>query len=156
MIHEEVIDLLRKNGISFQVHEHPPVVSIEEATVRAPHLLEGLLKTVVFKVKDAFWVLAAVRCHDRIDYRKLADALEINRKQLRSLSPEEVEQALGFEIGGVGPIPVNDKVRVIFDSHLETATMVRFGSGSNTRTIELDFKDLLRVSRGKLFPIVRT
>lgn len=156
MIYEEVIELLRRNGVPFQVHEHPPVVSIEEATVRASHLLEGLLKTVVFKVKDAFWVLAAVRCQDRIDYRRLADALQINRKQLRSLSPEDVEKALGFEIGGVGPIPLNDNVKVIFDSHLETAAMVRFGSGSNTRTIELDFKDLLRVSGGKLFPIVRT
>ena len=155
MIYEEVIDLLRRSGVPFLIHEHPPVVSIEEAAVRASHLLEGLLKTVVFKVKDAFWVLAAVRCHDRIDYRRLADALEVNRKQLRSLSPEEVEQALGFEIGGVGPIPLNDNVKVIFDSHLETATRVRFGSGSNTRTIELDFKDLLRVSGGTLFPIVR-
>ncbi|MHC1742887.1 MAG: aminoacyl-tRNA deacylase [Syntrophobacteraceae bacterium] len=155
MIYEEVIDLLRESGVPFTVHEHPPVVSIEEATVWAPHLVEDLLKTVVFKVKDAYWVLAAVRCHDRIDYRRLADALEINRKQLRSLSPEEVEEALGFEIGGVGPIPVRGPVKIVFDSHLETLERVRFGSGRNTRTIELQFKDLLRVTRGIIFSIVK-
>lgn len=155
MVHEAIIALLEASGVPFEVHEHPPVVSIEEAGLRAPNLVEDLLKTIVFRVKDAVWVLAAVRCHDRIDYRRLAEALGVNRKQIRSLSPQEVEEQLGFEVGGVGPIPIRGDVRVIFDARLKETGRVRFGSGRNTRTIEMRFSDLLKVSRGALFPIAR-
>lgn len=156
MVYDKVIELLTESGAAFTVHEHRPVVSIAEAEEKAPHLVEDLLKTVVFKIRDDAWVLAAVRCHDRIDYRKLARALQVNRRQIRTLSPEEVERELGFEIGGVGPIPVREGVRIVFDLSLENAGRVRFGSGRNTRTIELEFTDLLRVTGGRIFPIVRT
>jgi len=155
MVYDEVLSLLKRNGVSYTIHEHPPVVSIAEAEVKALHLVPNLLKTVVFKIKDAFWVLAAVRCHDRIDYRGLAEAFQVNRRQVRSLSPREVEQELGFEIGGVGPIPLRDDIKVVFDSGLEGAGKVCFGSGRNTCTIELELKDLLRVTGGRVFPIVR-
>lgn len=155
MVDDVIIELLEKSGVRYEVHEHAPVVSIEEAQARAPHLVEDLLKTIVFRMKDAIWVLAVVRCHDRIDYRRLAEALGVNRRQVRSLSPLEVEEQLGFEVGGVGPIPVRNDVRVIFDARLEQACRVRFGGGRNTRTIEMMFSDLLKVTRGVLAPIAR-
>jgi Cys-tRNA(Pro)/Cys-tRNA(Cys) deacylase len=155
MVYEKVIELLTNGGVPFTIHEHRPVVSIAEAELKAPHLVEDLLKTVVFKIGDACWVLAAVWCRDRIDYRKLAEALHVNRRQIRSLSPVEVERDLGFEIGGVGPIPLTEQVRVVFDIKLESAGRVRFGSGKNTQTIELDFKDLVRVTGGLISSIAR-
>ncbi|NLI80931.1 MAG: YbaK/EbsC family protein [Deltaproteobacteria bacterium] len=154
-VYREVTNLLTGCAVNFTVHEHEPVVSIEEAERKAPSLVDGLLKTVVFRVKDSFWVLAAVRCHDRIDYRRLAAALGVNRRQIRSLSPAEVERDLGFAVGGVGPIPLRNNVRAVFDQHLSGAGRVRCGSGRNTHTLELDFQDLLRVTGGIVSPIVR-
>lgn len=154
-IYNEVVNFLESNGIDFRIHEHAAVRTIKDADEKAADLVENLLKTIAFRIKDSFWVLAAVRCRDRIDYRKLAAALGINRRQLFSLSPEEVEAELGYEVGGVGPIPLRSDVIAIFDSHLESAGTVRCGSGSNTRTLELSFADLLRATNGKMSPIVR-
>ncbi len=100
MAYEEILNFLREKDVPFKIHEHEPVVTISEAEVKAPGLIDGLLKTVAFRIKDSFWVLAAVRCRDRIDYRRLAAALGVNRRELRSLSPEEVLRDLGYEVEG--------------------------------------------------------
>ena len=155
MAYTRIIQLLTEQNVSFTVHEHDAVRTIEDAEEKAPHLVKNLIKTVAFRIKDACWVLAAVRCADRIDYRKLAKVLGVNRRQLRSLSPEQVYEELHFEVGGVGPFPVRDDVRTIFDSHLRGSGVICCGSGKNTRTLELDFADLLRVADGETHAIVR-
>ncbi len=152
-VYDEVVALLSQSGIQFKIHEHEAVRTIKDAERVAPALVAGLLKTVVFKIKDSFRVLAAVRCQDRIEYRKLAAALNVNRRQLYSLSPEEIQAELGYEVGGVGPIPVREDVKAIFDSSLRNAGTIYCGSGRNTLTLELEFADLLRVTQGEVHQI---
>jgi Cys-tRNA(Pro)/Cys-tRNA(Cys) deacylase len=154
-VYETILDLLCQRGIQFKTHVHEAVRTIDDAKRIAPALVPVLLKTVVFKIKDSFWVLAAVRCRDRIDYRKLAAALKINRRQLCTLSPEEIEVELGYEVGGVGPIPVRGDVKAVFDSNLRDIGTICCGSGRNTRTLELEFFDLLRASGGQIHSIAR-
>lgn len=153
--YDEVLKLFSDKKVEFRLHEHGAVRTIEDAKRIAPDLVAGLLKTVVFRIKDSIWVLAAVRCRDRIDYRKLADALHVNRRQLYSLAPEEIQAELGFQIGGVGPIPLREDVKAVFDSRLQNAGTVYCGSGMNTRTLELRFEDLARVTGGEIHPITR-
>jgi len=154
MVYEEILSFLKKKGVPFKIHRHEPVVTIRQAETIAPDLIDGLLKTVAFRIKDSFWVLAAVKCRDRIDYRKLAAALGVNRRELRSLSPEEVLRDLGYEVGGVGPIPPREGVLTVFDEGLRNAKIVYFGSGKNTLTLEVEFDELLKATEGKLYPIV--
>ena len=153
--YDVVVDLLSRKAIKFKIHEHKAVRTIHDAERIAPTLVAGLLKTIAFRIKDSFWVLAAVRCQDRIDYRKLAAALKVNRRQLHSLSPEEVRAELGYEVGGVGPIPPRGDVKAVFDTSLRDAGTIYCGSGSNTLTLELEFGDLLRVTEGEIHPIIR-
>ena len=155
MAYQRILDLLDKEGIAFTLHEHEAVRTIDDANDRAAHLVDRLIKTIVFKIKDDGWVLAGVPATARIDYRKLAAALGVNRRQLRSVAPEEVEQELGFQIGGVGPIPVEADVRAIFDVSFLSVEFVRCGSGKNTETLELRFSDLLRVTGGETCEILQ-
>jgi Cys-tRNA(Pro)/Cys-tRNA(Cys) deacylase len=85
----------------------------------------------------------------------LADALDVKRRDLRSISPEQVESELGFEIGGVGPFPVREDIRVVFDQALAPLGNVFCGSGRNTRTIEMKSADLIRLAHGRVYPIVK-
>ena len=155
MAYEEIIKLLTRKGVEFEMHIHDPVRTIEDAEKKAPTLVRYLLKTVVFQIKSSFWILAAVPCHERIDYRKLAAALGVNRRQLRSLSPEEVEAELGFQVGGVGPIPWREDMKAVFDSSLLNSGTVYCGSGRNTVTLKLRFEDLLSLTGGVAHPIIR-
>lgn len=155
MAYQRILNLLRQANIEFTLHEHEAVRTIDDAHDRAAHLVDRLIKTIVFKVKDNGWVLAGVPAHGRIDYRKLATALGVNRRQLRSVAPEEIEQELGFQIGGVGPIPVQEDVCAIFDASFLSVEFVRCGSGKNTETLELRFSDLLRVTGGQTHEILQ-
>ena len=153
--YDKILDLLRQKGVAFKIHPHEAVRTIDDAERMAPALVHALLKTVVFKMKDSFWVLAAVRCRDRIDYPKLAAALHVNRRRLATLSAEQIESQLGYEVGGVGPIPLRDDVKAIFDINLCGLETIYCGSGKNTRTLQLRFADLLAASGGQVHPISR-
>jgi Cys-tRNA(Pro)/Cys-tRNA(Cys) deacylase len=153
MVYNKIIQLLEQSGATFQVHAHPAVTTIEEAHRKVPHLTRNLLKTVVFKIKDANWILAAVNGNDRIHYKKLADALDVKRTQLRSIAPDQVESELGFDVGGVGPFPVRKDIRVVFDSSVAQLGRVFCGSGENIHTIEIEITDLIEISNGRVYPI---
>jgi Cys-tRNA(Pro)/Cys-tRNA(Cys) deacylase len=156
MAYATVIEMLEGSGAAYRIHHHAAVTTIEEAHRKVPHLTRNLLKTVAFEIKPAAWVLAAVGGRDRIDYRRLADAVGVNRRALRSMAPDQVESELGFAVGGVGPFPVRDDVRVVFDAAIQPSTQVFCGSGMNTRTVEINAADLIALSGGMVHSIVKT
>lgn len=153
MIYEKIRALLDKCHVTYQIFEHTPVRTIEDARELVPHLSHNLLKTVVFRIKDGNWILAAIQSDKQIHYKKLADALGVKRTELRSISAKEVESEIGYQIGGVGPFPIRTDVDVIFDESLKKFTRVFCGSGRNDRTIQILFSDLLTVSGGKIHPL---
>lgn len=155
MVYTSVIELLETSGLPFRVHEHAPVTTIDQAHRMVPHLTRNLLKTVVFRIKDAEWILAAVAGNGRIHYKRLADAMRVKRTDLRSIAPEQVESELGFEIGGVGPFPIRGDIRVVFDQTVARLGTIFCGSGKNTRTIEMKSADLILLTGGRIHPIVR-
>ncbi len=153
MVYPLVIQLLERSGAAFHLHDHVPVTTIAEANRKVPHLTHNLLKTVVFRIKDADWILAAVHGGDRIDYKKLADALGVKRSHLRAVAPDQVAAALGFEVGGVGPFPVRSDIRVVFDAALRELANVFCGSGKRTVTVEIKAADLMALTGGMIHPI---
>lgn len=155
MVYQNVIQMLEQSGFDFKVHAHEPVTRIEDARCKVPHLTHNLLKTVVFRIKDGDWILAAVTGDHRIHYKKLADALAVKRKDLRSISPQQVQPELGFEVGGIGPFPVRSDIRIIFDQSLVDLGSIFCGSGRNTRTIEMQVGDLIMLSKGMVYSIVK-
>ena len=153
MAFEKIHSLLESGGVQYTLHSHPAVCTIEDAETKVPHLTRNLLKTVVFQAKGDHWILAAVKGRDRIDYRELARAFHLNRRQIRTVSPKTVEVQLGFEVGGIGPFPVHDMVRIVVDKELADIGTIFCGSGKNTITIEMDIVDLIRLVNPVLWKI---
>lgn len=145
MAFHKIHTLLESSGLPFTLHTHPAVSTIEDAEKKVPHLTKNLLKTIVFQIKDSGWILAVVKGHDKIDYKELARAFGVNRRQIRAVSPDTVEEQLGFEVGGIGPFRVNDTIKIIMDQALTEIGMIFCGSGKNTVTIEMDITDLIRL-----------
>ena len=129
--YEKILTLLKNQSVSYTLHKHDPVHTVAEVEAKLPFLLDKMLKTIAFRLKDGRFVLAGLRGHDRIDYRKLAAALGINRRAVASMSPQAVKAELGFEVGGVGPFALQPNVVVLFDKQLATLNTVYCGSGKN-------------------------
>lgn len=154
-VYDQIMALLQSNAVPFELHEHEPVRTVAEVEENLPFLLDKMLKTVAFRVKDGRIILAGLRGHDRIDYRQLAAFCGVNRRAVASMSPEAVEAELGFEVGGVGPFSLRPEVIVLLDAQLAAMGTVYCGSGRNTATLAIDFADLLRVCGGEMVSLAR-
>lgn len=154
-VYEQILGLLDSHGVAYELHEHEPVQTVAQVEAKLPLLLDKMLKTVAFRVKDGRFILAGLRGHDRIDYRHLAAYLGVNRRAVASMAPEAVEAKLGFEVGGVGPFALRPDVLVLLDAQLAEMGTVYCGSGKNTVTLAIDFADLLRVCDGELVSLAR-
>lgn len=158
MPHEQIARLLDAQGIAFTLHEHAPLRTVADMEEHLPFAPASFLKTLAFKIKNSFWVLAAMRGQAQIDYRKLAAAFGISRSHILRPTPEEVLETLGYEQGGVAPIPLarpDVALRVVFDTDLLTLETVYCGGGSSTRTLEIRLDDLMRLVQPATHPLVR-
>ncbi len=155
-VEERIVALLTTRGVHFRVHEHPDSRTVEDARARLPFPLDHLLKTVVFRVKNGPWLLVACAGQDRVDYRKLAEAVRVRRADIVQPAPADVEAALGYVVGGVAPFPPNAETRTIVDAGA-AATMdtVYCGIGRTDRTLEIAIADVIAVAEAQIAPIVQ-
>src|SRR5512134_2758122 len=149
---EAIVKFLKARNVPFTIHEHVPSYTVADAEAHLLFPLERLLKTIAFKTRSGSYVLAAVRGPDRIDYRKLAAACGTKRTDVFRLTPEEVVQAFGVEVGSVSPIPLQEGVQVFFDRRVPAEESVFCGIGRADRTLEMRLADLVEITRGQIVP----
>ena len=153
MSHDQIAPILQAHGVPFTIHTHAPLRTVQDYLGHFP--LEQMLKTVAFRVKDGPWVLVALRGADRVDYRRLADALGVKRAALVSPSAAEVEATLGVPPGGVSPLPPLPGLVVLFDQGTLTLDTVYCGAGRPDQTLEIHLPDLLRVVQPRVAPVAQ-
>jgi prolyl-tRNA editing enzyme YbaK/EbsC (Cys-tRNA(Pro) deacylase) len=91
-----------------------------------------------------------------VDYRGLAAALGVGRRDLHQMTPDEVAADLGYPLGGVGPVPTNEQTRTVFDAlAAQTLDTVYCGAGSPDRTLEARLADLLAACDGLVASIAQ-
>jgi Cys-tRNA(Pro)/Cys-tRNA(Cys) deacylase len=154
-VFRQIMGMLQNSGIPYRLHTHPAVCTMDEAHRLVPHLTRNLVKTIVFKIKNGHWILAAVHKTDRIDYKKLAETVGVKRTALRSIAPDQVTSELGFQVGGVGPFQVHPESRVVVDAKLSGIGTVFCGSGLNTQTVEMDMDNLIGLAQATVAPITK-
>ena len=153
--YDENLRLLQESGVPFAIHEHEPFTNHQEMGDKLPFPTEALLKTIAFRVKDSFWILAGIRAPDRADYKKLAAVFGIKRGNIVTGSPEEVLNDLGQEIGGVGPLSTRENVKVVIDQNLLPLGTVYCGMGRRDITLEILLKDLIEISNAQIEVIIK-
>lgn len=153
--YDENLWLLQESGVSFAIHEHEPYTNHQEMGDKLPFPIEALLKTIAFRVKDSFWMLAGIRAPDRADYKKLAEVFGVKRGNIVAGSPEEIASALGQEIGGVGPLSARENVKVVIDQNLLPLSTVYCGMGRRDLTLEILLKDLIEISNAQIEVIIK-
>ena len=153
---EQIVRLLGALDIAFHIHEHVVSRTVADAIEKLPFPVDRYLKTVVFRVKQGPWLLVACWGQDRVDYRKLAAACGVKREQIVRPAPEEVEATLGYEVGGIGPIPPDAGVQALVDATAAaTLDTVYCGVGRNDRTLEIAIADLVVAAQARVLPLVQ-
>lgn len=102
-----------------------------------------ITKTLSFKVEDSC-VLIATAGDTKIDNKKYKDYFHAKAKML---TPEEVVEFTGHNIGGVCPFAItNPKVKVYLDVSMKRFDVVYPAAGSSSSAVELTLPELEKSS----------
>jgi Ala-tRNA(Pro) deacylase len=144
-----VKELLERNGIGYEVLEHAPVYTSEEAAkVRGVELKTGV-KALVFKTDKGHFVMGLIAADRKMDLKKLAEV--VGTKKLQLASPEEVLKITGCEIGSVHPFGNLHGLRTYMDPSVLENDLVNFNAGLHTLSIQMNAKDLVKTIK----PVVK-
>lgn len=137
--------LLDQSGIRYEVSEHGPVYTSEQAAkVRGVKLKTGV-KALVLKAVEGSFVMGLVAADRKIDLKKLAQI--VKTKKLRLASPEEVLETTGCEVGSVHPFGNLHGLSTYLDRSVLENDVVNFNAGLHTVSIEMKARDLVRIVR---------
>ena len=140
---ERLTRWLRGAGVAFEVLEHEPVRTSEEAArIRGTRLEQGA-KALVVRADDRFLhcVLPAHLKADNGALRAIAGT-----RRLRFATRDELLELTGCEPGAVPPFGNLFGLPVLLDEALCANEQVAFNAGSNAVSIVMRCDDLVRVS----------
>ena len=134
--------LLARNGITYQVFEHEPVYTSEQAAqIRGVELKTGV-KALVLKTEEGDYVMGLVAADRRVDLKKLAEI--VKTKKLRLASPQEVLKITGCEVGSVHPFGNLHNLPTYLDKSIVENDMVNFNAGLHTVSLSMKREDLIK------------
>ena len=143
-IHEfnHVKELLNRSGIAYEVSEHAPVYTSEEAAnVRGVELKTGV-KALVFKTEQGRLVLGLIAADRKMNLKKLAKIA--GARKLVLASPQDVLKATGCEVGSVHPFGNLFGFTTYMDISVLENDSVNFNAGLHTVSIYMKAKDLVK------------
>ena len=140
---ESLKQLLDKHGVSYQISQHEPVYTSEQAAkVRGVELRTGV-KALVLKKKEGGLILGLVAADKRIDLWKLAKIA--GTRSLAFATKEEVLRKTGCEIGSVHPFGNLYGLPTYADSSVLDSDIVNFNAGMHTVSIQMKIRDLIEI-----------
>jgi Ala-tRNA(Pro) deacylase len=134
---------LREAGVAFEIVEHAPVHTSEEAARARGTRLEEAAKALVVRAEDRYLHLV-LPAHLRADSALLRALLGTHK--LRFATPEELSALTGCAPGAVPPFGNLFGLPVLVDEELCRNERVVFNAGSNSVSVTMRPGDLVRLS----------
>lgn len=141
-VYEKIIELLDEKGMEYEVMEHEPVYTSEDAAkIRDTDVGMGAKALVLMADKKT--VLVVVPGNKRLDFKKFKK--EFSVKDLRMAKPEEVKEITTLEVGAIPPVGKAVNLESYYDDSFLKKDIVAFNAGSHTKSIKMKAKDLISI-----------
>jgi len=138
---------LREAGVAFQIFEHAPVRTSEEAARVRGTPLEAGAKALLVRAEERF-VHCVLPAHLKADNALLRGLL--GTRKLRFATPEELLTLTGCVPGAVPPFGNLFGLPVLVDEALCRNPRVAFNAGSNAVSITMRCEDMVRLAEAKV------
>ena len=141
---QKVIDYLKELGISFEIYEHPPLPTIEEAIKYWRNIRSTHCKNLFFRNHKGNRHYLVVLEHERLlDIHDLEKRLK--QGKLSFASEKRMQKYLGIQPGSVSIFGLindtNNHVHVFLDEKLKEAEKISFHPNENSSTLVISFQD---------------
>ena len=142
-----VITYLEKLGIPFEMYEHPPVPTVEEAVKYWKDIDSAHCKNLFFRNHKGNRHYLVILDHRRqLNIRDLEQKLK--QGKISFASPKRMERYLGLSAGSVSVFGlINDQenhVHLFLDQALKSADRISFHPNENNATLVISFASFLR------------
>ena len=146
-IFQRVENLLKEHGIAYQVLQHEPVYTSEEAaSVRGTPLASGA-KALICKGGDHF-VMFVVPADRRLDSQGVRRAK--GWRKLRFATGEEVLEWTGLAPGSIPPFGSLFGLHTLCDERLGDNDVINFNAGDHSISVSMRYADYLLVEKPEL------
>jgi Ala-tRNA(Pro) deacylase len=143
----EVISYLNDLNIPFELHEHPPVPTVEEALPYWKDIDATHCKNLFFRNHKGNRHYLVI-----LDHRRQLNIKDLEQKlkqgKISFASPKRMEHYLGLGAGSVSAFGIiNDHenhVHIFLDEALQSATRISFHPNENNATLVISFASFLR------------
>ena len=146
-VFHRIITLLENNNISYELKEHPPTPTSEDAAKHRNEPLEIGAKALILKTYKEF-VMCIVSGAKKLDSKKLKNIL--NTKKLRFASREEVIKVSNCIPGSVPPFGNLFSIKVFIDKSFLKNKFIAFNAGSLTKSIKMKKQDFLSLVKPEI------
>lgn len=142
---EKVLQVLNELNISYQLHQHPPVYTIEEWHQYIGGKDGIMCKCLFLRNQKGDRHFLVVADHSTTTDLKIL-AKHLAEKQLSFASEKRLEQYLGLTRGAVSPFGLlndeNKAVIVVLDASLKRYSNIQVHPNINTETVTISYSDL--------------
>jgi Ala-tRNA(Pro) deacylase len=154
-IHEQLCELLDREGAVYRVVEHEPEGRTEIIARIRGNRLEQAIKSMVIQVrlgkKDNRYYLANVPGDCRVDLEAIKVHLDADSVAVAPRA--KAEEVTGCTIGSIPPFSFNDRLSVLADPSIQQNEEVVFNAGRLDRSIFMKMQDYIRIAKPQLVSI---
>jgi len=141
--------MLSDRDVAFEVLEHEPVFTSEEAAqVRGTSLSSGA-KALICKAGDAF-LMFVLPADKRLASKQVRKRLGL--RSLRFASREEVLELTGLKPGSIPPFGSLFDLPTYCDGLLQDESVINFNAGDHTISVSMAYEDFVRVEQPEIGP----
>ena len=139
----DVIEYLKYNKVRYEMIEHDPAYSAQEAAEALQHQKKNPAKTHIIHADGKYYMIV-MPADNRIDDSLLLDVLKA--KNARLASEEDIQLIFpGCEVGTMPPFGNLFALPVYIEKMLADDDIIIFSACSHTRSIRLKMYDFLRL-----------
>jgi len=143
----EVISYLNDRNIPYDLYEHPPVPTVEEALPYWKNIDSAHCKNLFFRNhKGNRHYLVILEHRRQLNIKDLEQKLK--QGKISFASPKRMERYLGLGAGSVSAFGIiNDHenhIHLFIDEALQSATRISFHPNENNATLVISFASFLR------------
>jgi Cys-tRNA(Pro) deacylase len=136
------------NAITAEIiHMDEHTLTVEAAAQALGVPADQIVKSILFVTEDSP-LLVIANGLNKIDYKRLAEYLNLSRKKVRMAQAEEVLEIAGFIVGSMPPFGHKIKLRTLLDARLFEQSEVYAGGGDINAMLRVSPQEIERVTGG--------
>ena len=154
-IHEQLCELLNREGAAYRVIAHEPEGRTETIAKIRGNRIEQSIKSIVVQVRlsprENIYCLANVPGDCRIDFKGIKQHFKAD--SVAFASRDKAQELTGCVIGAIPPFSFHEQLAVLADPLVEENEEVVFNAGRLDRSIFMRLEDYIRIAKPQIVNI---